>query len=213
MGFFEATGAYKGETIVNTLCLRTIMDAAAHPGPPEDGRYQSTSVFLLVFDKVNPHVLAIQKADTEGYPWRNQVALPGGHIDPEDISAMDAGFRELKEELDISRDHVDYVGSLGHFQTINHKDIQVFVGLWDGNGIIRHNTHEISRTLKIPLETLVNIHTAQGYHGRTPDVFTLLYPYQDVTIWGVTAKILHHFIEVIYPHLSGVICRSAAHSD
>ena len=189
------------------------MDTAAHPGPPEDGRYQSTCVFLLVFDKIKPHILAIQKADTEGYPWRNQVALPGGHIDPEDDSAMDAGFRELEEELDISRDQVDYVGSLGHFQTINHKDIQVFVGLWNGNGIIRHNPDEISRTLKIPLETLVNIHISQGYHGRLPDVFTLLYPYQDVTIWGVTAKILHHFIEVLYPHLVGITCRSAEHSD
>jgi len=198
---------------INTSCLKTIVGTAAHPGPPEDGRYQSTSVFLLIFDQVKPQILAIQKADTEGYPWRNQVALPGGHIDPADDSAMDAGFRELQEELDISRDQVDYVGSLGHFQTINHKDIQVFVGLWNGTGIIRHNPEEISRTLKIPLETLVNIHIAQGYHGQLPDVFTLLYPYQDVTIWGVTAKILHHFIEILYPHLNGVTCQPAEHSD
>jgi len=105
------------------------------------------------------------------------------------------------------------VGSLGHFQTINHKDIQVFVGLWNGNGIIRHSPDEISRTLEIPLETLINIHVAQGYHGRVPDVFSLLYPFQDVTIWGVTAKILHHFIEILYPHLAGVTCPCTGHSD
>jgi hypothetical protein len=27
----------------------------------------------------------------------------------------------------------------------------------------------------------------------------LTYPYEDVTIWGVTAKILHHLIEVVTP--------------
>jgi peroxisomal coenzyme A diphosphatase NUDT7 len=175
------------------------MDTATHPGPPEDGLYQSTSVFLLVFDQIKPQILAIQKADTEGYPWRNQVALPGGHIDPEDESAMDAGFRELQEELNISRHQVEYVGCLGHFQTINHKDIQVFVGVWDGKGTIRHSPDEISRTLEIPLETLVKIHIDKGYIGRIPDIYTLLYPFEDVTIWGVTAKILHHFIEIIYP--------------
>ena len=194
-------------------CLKTIMETAEHPGPPASGIYQPTSVFLLVFNDENPHILAIQKTDTEGYPWRNQVALPGGHIDPEDASAVDAGFRELQEELDIPRDRVDYVGSLGHFQTINHKDIQAFVGLWDGQGTIRHNPEEISRTLKIPLETLVDIHIREGYHGHLPDVYTLLYPYDDVTIWGVTAKILHHFIEVLYPHLVGFTGPIAEHSD
>ena len=199
--------------VINADCLKTIVDAAEHPEPPRGGEFQPTSVFLLVFDKIKPQILAIQKADTEGYPWRNQVALPGGHIDPQDRSAVDAGFRELQEELAIPRDQVDYVGCLGHFQTINHKDIQAFVGLWSGNGTIRHNPGEISRTLKIPLETLVNIHLAQGYHGQLPDIYTLLYPYQDVTIWGVTAKILHHFIEVLYPHLTGITCRSAEHSE
>lgn len=204
--------AVPGGMHINASCLKSIVSAAAHPGPPESGGYQSTTVFLLVFDPPHPRILAIQKADTEGYPWRNQVALPGGHIDPDDDSAVDAGFRELEEELNISRDQVDLVGTLGHFQTINHKDIQVFVGVWNEKGIIRHNPDEISRTLDIPLELLVNIHIAQGYHGRLPDVYTLLYPFQDVTVWGVTAKILHHFIEVLYPYLSRVTCLRAEHS-
>ena len=193
-------GEFPEEKVIDTLWLKQAIEEAPHPGPPDDIRYQPTSVFLLLFCKLRPHILAIQKADTEGYPWRNQVALPGGHIDPLDNNAIDAGFRELKEELDISPDQVEYVGKLGHFQTINHKDIQAFVGVWNGRGTIRHNPDEISRTLEIPLETLTAIHEANGYHGQRPDVYTLRYPYLDVIIWGVTAKILHHFIETIYRH-------------
>ncbi len=177
---------------------------ADHPDPPEGNLYQPTCVFMLLFNEKEPHILAIQKSDTEGYPWRNQVALPGGHIDPDDANPVEAGFRELQEELNISRDQVCYVGCLGHFQTINHKDIQAFLGVWNGAGQLRHSPDEISRILAIPLKDLISVHITKGYHGRLPDVYTLIYPYQDVNVWGVTAKIFHHFLEVLYPHLGSI---------
>ncbi|PIE63504.1 MAG: coenzyme A pyrophosphatase, partial [Desulfobacterales bacterium] len=40
-------------------------------------------------------------------------------------------------------------------------------------------------------------HRQNGYAGRQPDVKELTYPFQDIVIWGVTAKILHHLIEVV----------------
>ena len=185
-------------------CLKTIMDAAEHPGPPASNIYQPTSVFLLVFDDQKPHILAIQKADTEGYPWRNQVALPGGIVDPDDRTAQDACFRELKEELGISRDQVAPTGSIGHFQTIKDHDIEAFSGFWDRRGPIVSKTVEISRVLEIPVSDLMDIHIARQFHGWIPDIFDLQYPVQDVTIWGVTARIIHHFLEMIYGCRSGL---------
>jgi 8-oxo-dGTP pyrophosphatase MutT (NUDIX family) len=160
-------------------------------------------VFLLLFDRPDPHVLAIQKSDTEGYPWRNQVALPGGHLESTDAGPVAAAYRELEEELSIAKDQVDFIGSLGHFQTLTRpRDIEAFIGLWDGKGPVRFDTTEISRILKIPLKTLVGIHQAERYHDRQPDINELEYPFEDVVIWGATARILYHFIELIYPLLS-----------
>lgn len=154
---------------------------------------------MLLFDPPRPKVLFIQKADTEGYPWRNQVALPGGHRDPEDASALHAAFRELREELSIPPEQVAAIGSLGHFQTKRGKDIEVFIGRWDESGPLRHDTHEIARVLTIPLKTLVQTHQAQGFHGRIPDTRQLRYPFDDLVIWGATARIVHYFIELTYP--------------
>ena len=190
---------------LDATCLKHILKMTRHPEKLPNNVCQLTSVFMLLYHAPQLSILTIQKADTEGYPWRNQMAFPGGHIDRDDASALDAGFRELHEELNITRDQVTYIGTLGHFQTINNKDIQAFLGLWDGTGEICHNSEEISRIIIIPLKTLVDIHIQQGYHGCLPDVFTLRYPYQDVTIWGVTAKILHHFIETCYLHLEDII--------
>jgi coenzyme A diphosphatase NUDT7 len=162
----------------------------------------SACVFLLIYNRPDPHILAIQKSDTEGYAWRNQVALPGGHLESRDAGPVMAAFRELKEELNISRDQVDFIGSLGHFQTLTQpKDIEAFIGIWNGKGPVRHDSTEISRILEIPLKTLIRIHQTRHYHGRRPDVRELEYLFEEVIIWGATAQIIHHFIELVYPLL------------
>jgi len=159
-------------------------------------------VFLLLFNKDDPHCLAIQKSDTDGYPWRNQVALPGGHIDKSDASPLDAAYRELKEEVNIPSNQVEFIGSLGHFQTIEKpRDIQVFVGWWSGEGPVCSDPVEISRVLEIPLKSLLETHVTNGYHDRQSGVSDLTYPFSDVVIWGASARIFHHFIERIYPLL------------
>ena len=180
--------------------LKEIIVNSRPTGSSEDVYRVPACVFLLLFDRPDPHILAIQKSDTEGYPWRNQVALPGGHLESTDAGPVAAAFRELEEELNISQDQVDFIGTLGHFQTLTRpRDIEAFIGLWNGQGSIRFDATEIARILEIPLKTLVEIHQAKRYHDRQMNIRELEYPFGDVVIWGATAKILHRFIELIYP--------------
>jgi 8-oxo-dGTP pyrophosphatase MutT (NUDIX family) len=181
--------------------LKDLICSNDAPGIPESGRYRPACVFLLLFDLENPHILAIQKTKSKGYPWSNQVALPGGHLDAGDANPLEGAFRELEEEVSIRRDQVRLLGSLGHFQTINNRDIEVFTGLWNGLGPVEHDPAEIARTLEIPLHVLVQTHIAEGFHNRIPDVRELRYPFEDVVVWGATARIFHHFIELLYPVL------------
>ena len=186
---------------IDSACLKKIIRNAKLPQPPADSAYQPTCVFMLLFGEDEPRILAIQKSDNEGYPWRNQVALPGGHVELKDAGPVDAAYRELEEELNITRNQVDFIGSMGHFQTINHKDIQVFIGLWNGEGSVRFDADEIARVLDVPLKMLVKTHIMAGFHGISPPTDALEYPLKDVVIWGVTARILHHFIELLYPFI------------
>lgn len=181
--------------------LKAIIRNNPAPAAPEAGFYKPACVFLLLYNPENPHILAIQKTKSEGYPWSNQVALPGGHLESQDASPLEGAFRELKEEVHISRNQVQLLGSLGHFQTINHRDIEVFAGFWNGLGPVRPDPAEISRILEIPLKAFVHTHFTKGYHNRIPDVHELRYPFEDVEVWGATARIMHHFIELLYPVL------------
>lgn len=184
--------------------LREIIRNTPHPKAPPYGMFSPASVFLLLFDNPGPHILAIQKADNEGYPWANQVALPGGHVDDADPSPAHAAFREVEEELGIPNEQIRLIGSMGHFQTLQSRDIEVFTGRWSGEGPVSFDTAEIQRVLYIPVRTLAAVHRENGYSGRSPGMGELIYPFAGLEIWGVTAKILHHFLEIAGPLFDGL---------
>ena len=192
---------YSGFCGFDINSLKAMIHHNDMPGLPEPNPFRPTCVFLLLFDAEDPHILAIQKTDSEGYPWRNQVALPGGHLEKEDASPLEGAFRELEEETQISRDQVEFVGSLGHYQTINGRDIEAFIGVWDATGPLRHDPSEIARILNVPLRDLVQTHHVKKFHNRAPSMDELRYPFKDVVIWGATARILHQLIELLYPLL------------
>ena len=77
---------------LNASLLRKILKEAAPSAPRAETAYRPACVFLLFFNLETPRILAIQKSDTEGYPWRNQVALPGGHesriVTPRDAAVL-----------------------------------------------------------------------------------------------------------------------------
>ncbi len=180
--------------------LKKVIQHSSPLGSPAVNSHRPACVFLLLFNRPDPYILAIQKADTEGYPWRNQVALPGGHMENTDSTPIATAFRELEEELTISKDRVKFIGSLGHFQTLTRpRDIEAFVGLWDGKGPLHYDPTEISRILEIPLKTLIKTHQTKKFHAHMPTMDELEYPFKDVIIWGATARILYHFIELVYP--------------
>jgi 8-oxo-dGTP pyrophosphatase MutT (NUDIX family) len=182
--------------------LKEIILHSAPSGPPAGDSNRLASVFLLLFNRSDPRILAIQKSDTKGYPWRNQVALPGGHLEQTDAGPVAAAFREIEEELKISRDQVDFIGSIGHFKTLTRpRDIEAFIGIWNGKGPIRHDATEISRILELSLRKIFKIHQENLYHEHRPDPREIEYPYEDVIIWGATAQIIYRFIELVYPLL------------
>jgi len=186
--------------------LRRALAGNAASAPTLPDGFHRAAVCLLLYDglPVGPAsaetmLLAIQKADTEGYHWRNQIALPGGHVAPQDRSDADTALRELSEELSIDPSDVTVLGHLGHFQTgTSRTDLGVTVGLWNVRTAPRGDPREIARVLEIPLADLLEAHMADGYRSRPyweiGDALT--YTPGGQRIWGVTARILHAFLEL-----------------
>lgn len=165
--------------------------------------YEQDSVCLLLAERAETVLLAIENTTSDGYDWSGQVALPGGRIEPADPTPRDAALRELHEELGIPPGNVAVLGELGHFQTgTSNHDLDVFVGRWARPAEIHADPREVARVLELPLADLIKLHRAQGYRGQPATAFgdDLAYPVADARIWGVTARILHHFLELVLDH-------------
>lgn len=190
----------------NTGVLRDLLKHHELPKSPSVRVFAPACVLIPIFDKnERAHMLAVLKADTKGYPWRNQVAFPGGHADSTDASPLSTAYREIKEELNIEASEMEVVGSIGHFQTIRQVEIEAFVGFWHGDGGgVRCDPEEIQALLEIPLDGLIATHVNKRYQGKRPDIDRLTYPLggvsresgrKDIVIWGATAVIIHFFLE------------------
>jgi len=168
-----------------------------HPPSPMPGLLEPTSVIALFMLEPKIRLLFIQKADTPNYAWANQMAFPGGHQDETDLNTEQTALRELEEEMGIVSKNVEIIGSIGHFQTLNNKDIEAWTGIWNQKDTIVYDSLEIQQVFEIDLNYLVSIHKEKRFHIHEPDFLGLIYPYQDVIIWGVTAKIVCHLINLI----------------
>ena len=176
------------------LRRRPILADEVHPG------HVPHAVCLVLFDQPDTTLLLIQKADTDGYLWRGQVAMAGGRIEPGDRSAKDAALRELREELGIEPADVEVLGSLGHFQTRNARnDLEVIVARWNRRSALHVDEREIARVLECRLSHLIQLHTRSGFRDRPASDIgdELAYSLPDATIWGVTARIVHQFLELV----------------
>ena len=61
----------------------------------------SISAAVSIITIENKEVLILKRAINELDPWSGHLSLPGGRIEPEDQSPLDAAVRETMEECGI----------------------------------------------------------------------------------------------------------------
>lgn len=148
------------------------------------------------------------------------ISFPGGRIDATDVSPLAAALRETHEELGIDPTTVHVVGPLSPYITSSSFVTYPFVAIIDTNQIIHeYNKDEVEEVLTVPIDWLLNyepymhlvsvepmpsidfpfdkIVNGAQYKWRTRSMEEWFFDYEQYTIWGLTARILKHFIELI----------------
>jgi 8-oxo-dGTP pyrophosphatase MutT (NUDIX family) len=189
--------------------LASIEPLAAPAAPPAGQSRRLAVVLAPLVPRDETNLLFIRRAD-RGDPWSGQIAFPGGHVESTDADPLSTGYRELAEEVDIQREAVTYLGDLGHFPTQTTRVlVRAFVGLWDGRQPAHADPAEVAGVCEVPLSHLLAHHHRGGFDLLAVEEIgrRLVYPLPpsvlaalarpDATIWGVTARILHHLLGLI----------------
>jgi coenzyme A diphosphatase NUDT7 len=147
-----------------------------------------------------------------------EICFPGGRVDPSDRNAEETAIRETCEELGIRREQIRPLGPLDVLVTPFQEMIQPFVCELAEETVLSPNQAEVEEVFFVPLRVLrqasferhdvhlkveppadfpyERIPGGKGYRwsrGVIPEYF---FTYQGRTIWGLTARILHHFLDI-----------------
>ncbi|ANU26956.1 NUDIX hydrolase [Planococcus versutus] len=160
--------------------------------------------------------------EVRSYDLRNQpgeICFPGGKIDFQDKTKEDAAVRETIEELGIERNAISDIFPLDYIVSPFGMIVYPFAGVIDSKTAFNPNPPEVDHIFTVPLSFFMEkdpkiyrinfdiqpeesfpydlIVGGENYNWRTRQVDEHFYIYGDKVIWGLTAEILAHFVEVI----------------
>lgn len=181
----------------------------------------SQYVILLPLIEINGEIHIL--FEVRAFHLRRQpgeVCFPGGKVDANDTSFMSAAIRETEEELHVSSEIIQDVFPLDYIVSPQQSIFHLFAGtLATEFPSIKPNKEEVAEIFTVPLAFFQNtepkrykvqlipqpvddfpldlIPGGQKYKWRFQGIEELFYIYKGRVIWGLTAKIVHHFIELI----------------
>jgi 8-oxo-dGTP pyrophosphatase MutT (NUDIX family) len=156
------------------------------------------AVLIAVVDHPQPTVLLTQRA-AHLHDHAGQISFPGGKIDPEDASPLDAALREAWEEIGLEREFIDPIGYLDLYGTGFGFRILPTVARIRPGFDLRISADEVDDAFEVPLAFLMDAANHQVHNKEFRGMMRSYYamPFQQHYIWGATAGMLRVLYERI----------------
>ncbi|HSB73255.1 MAG TPA: CoA pyrophosphatase [Candidatus Methylomirabilis sp.] len=168
-----------------------------------DGFRRAAVLLPLYETEAGPHLVLTKR--TESVPThKGQISFPGGGFEEADGDLCATALREAEEEIGLRPQDVQVVGALDDTLTASTRHVvRPFVGMVPHPYPFRLDAFEIESLIHLPIRELLcgapfreEMWERDGL--RYPVYF---YEHEGRTIWGLTARILKQFVEVVGPTL------------
>ncbi|MFV8826801.1 NUDIX hydrolase [Alkalihalobacterium sp. APHAB7] len=188
-------------------------------GVLKDSRALKSAVFVPIIEKDHELHILFEVRSKQLSRQPGEICFPGGKIDVTDPSEEETAKRELCEELGLTDADIATIAPLDVLVTPFRGTIFPFVGQILSPEKVSPSEHEVEEVFTVPLSFLLetepkmynmNIHfepdenfpfdripNREAYTKRTHSFPEFFYFYDQYVIWGLTARILQHFIELI----------------
>jgi len=163
---------------------------------------RDAGVLLVLYDiGAEGHVVLTKRSHLVAH-HKGEVSLPGGRLEPADDSLLRAALRETHEEIAIPPSALEVLGPLDDLHTTASG---FTVSPWvahhaGGRPEMTPADVEIARIMEVPLADVL---AADRRIPAQPDISTLRYPLMGEDVWGLTARILRTFSEVVHRLVPG----------
>jgi 8-oxo-dGTP pyrophosphatase MutT (NUDIX family) len=192
------------------------------PGILGGDTFSKFAVLLPLIEKNGEiHILfEVRSFDMRRQP--GEICFPGGKVDETDRNEQHTAIRETSEELGIDERDVLDVTPLDYMISPFGTIIHPYVGVISEAETICPNPAEVEEVFTIPLsffkeaeperytidfkiepEQNFPFHLIAGgtnYNWQTRKMDEYFYFFEDKVIWGLTARILKHFLDLLHDH-------------
>jgi len=180
------------ERLRAALAARSRVPMAAGPVP--------AAVLLPLFVKEGEFHVLFTKRTPHLTHHSGEISFPGGVRDPGDRDSADTALREAWEEVGIAPADVEVLGELDDCHSIHNYLVTPVVGIFPPGYQLTVNDAEIERLIEVPLSHFSKPGVFRSelweWQGKRRPVY--FYRYGSDEIWGLTARILKQFLDVLY---------------
>jgi 8-oxo-dGTP pyrophosphatase MutT (NUDIX family) len=129
-----------------------------------------------------------------------QIAFPGGKIEADDATPVDAALREAKEEVGMPLSSVTPLGLLDPHRTGTGYRIFPVLALVENRFVPTLDPREVAEVFEVPLSFLMaeenHAEHVSDWQGRRVSFYAISYGTR--FIWGATAAILRNLYERLH---------------
>ena len=205
---------------MRNLGLKDFEDAFTARTPKPMGPYQFYSVLVPLVERQGELCLLYEVRSEDLKVQPGQICFPGGRIE-EGETPEQCAVRETCEELNLKPDVIRVIAQLDYLHTYSNFTMYPFLGVIDYE--ICRNTiaskDEVKEIFFVPLSWFLKndplsfelevlpkppedfpyeiIDSNKDYNWRKGTTRVPVYRYDKWSIWGLTANITSHLIEVI----------------
>jgi 8-oxo-dGTP pyrophosphatase MutT (NUDIX family) len=202
------------------ITIKDFEDTFRDREPKSLGTYQYYSVLVPLVEKDGElHILYEVRAENMR-KQPGEVCFPGGRVENGE-SAEECAVRETSEELNIKKSDIRIIAQMDFLHTYSNFTLYSLLGSIDYEVVsgIAVNTDEVKEIFLVPVsffaenepeiycfDVLPNIgpdfpyekiNLTNGYNWRKGKSTVPIYRFEDRVIWGLTARITNHLIDLV----------------
>ncbi|WP_054692518.1 NUDIX hydrolase [Syntrophomonas palmitatica] len=182
-----------------------------------DRHFKTAVILPLIHTESGINILFEKRSQNVHQP--GEICFPGGRSEPSDRLGRNTAVRECCEELDLQPGDLEVIADLDIMVSPFNVLIMPFLAFIKNPAAIKPNADEVEKILSVPLQffldhepleqnLLIKVEFPEDFplhlipngekypfrQGLLPQYF---YEWDGEVIWGLTARILHHFIGMI----------------
>ena len=188
--------------------LRSAILDALHRRVPvhaDQPGFRRAAVLLPLYEgETGLHLVLAQR--TQRVPThKGQIAFPGGGFEEADADLLGTALREAAEEIGLRPQDVEVVGALDDTVTVSSRHVvRPYVGFVPAGYAYHLDTFEVERLIHLPVAPLLAgaRFRVETWERDGQPVSVYFYEHEGATVWGLTARILKQFVEIVREALS-----------